>query len=509
MKFQKWFFCTCVTLLAGSEFASGERDGTLILNNTGPVVLDMPIWFSAELMDYEEGEELEWQWSDDLFHGATQYINGPKVSWNITYDYDTYSWYTGVRTVELIVKKKFGFFWMPRNKASTTFNLTAYLNGLLTVTQPNVTLPRQGYISTANQTNITAVLHDPHDWLKQRTQIVSFFWVINYDVHASCSTPSLIINITEPGDYVIQANIVMDMSDHVITTTTSTTTTTTTTTTTPKPSNHTTKAPTTTTAPPTTTSPNASTTTPEPPSPNHRSWRCDGYWPKAGHTVDLARSRKLKMGYFHKKLTAREPIGQVNMTGKTWLKHGDLFNVTIQCSGSGPWGYCSKVSRGVYNVTGNETCDVGEITMTNDCNFIVMRYFRASGTYTYLLIISNDISAVVQPIAVIIYNVDRKPQLSYIIIPVSCSLVVIIIIVFGIAYFIQSRHRYSVEVADFDFGASEEQDYKTLYEQLKESLSQAISGQDYQGDEDSKWRDRSHFVERPWQKTEYKKSSGL
>lgn len=136
--------------------------------------------------------------------------------------------------------------------------------------------------------------------------------------------------------------------------------------------------------------------------------------------------------------------------------------------------------------------------MTNDCNFIVMRYFRASGTYTYLLIISNDISAVVQPIAVIIYNVDRKPQLSYIIIPVSCSLVVIIIIVFGIAYFIQSRHRYSVEVADFDFGASEEQDYKTLYEQLKESLSQAISGQDYQGDDDSKWRDRSHFVERPW-----------
>lgn len=57
--------------------------------------------------------------------------------------------------------------------------------------------------------------------------------------------------------------------------------------------------------------------------------------------------------------------------------------------------------------------------------------------------------------------------------------------------------RYSVEVADFDFGASEEPEYKTMYEQIKESLSQAVSGQDWDADEDNKWRDRGHVVERP------------
>ncbi|XP_037777437.1 uncharacterized protein LOC119574315 [Penaeus monodon] len=135
--------------------------------------------------------------------------------------------------------------------------------------------------------------------------------------------------------------------------------------------------------------------------------------------------------------------------------------------------------------------------MTNDCNFVNIYYFREAGTYTYLVVIENEISRKILPLAINVYNVDRKPQLSYIIVPVSCSLVVIIIIVFGVAYFIQSRERYSVEVADFDFGASEEPEYKTMYEQIKESLSQAVSGQDWDADEDNKWRDRGHVVERP------------
>lgn len=178
-------------------------------------------------------------------------------------------------------------------------------------------------------------------------------------------------------------------------------------------------------------------------------------------------------------------------------------------------------------VPGNETCTETDVVMTNDCNFPVIYYFRNTGTHTYLLIISNDISTVIKPIPINIYNgkliatrntglygqcnwctvhdtvtqlgsnkkfligslshnrqdsmfwyilfcnfacmpttvwkslrflllnafdnqickflffisVERKPQLSIIIIPVSCSLVVIIIIVFGISYFIQSRNR--------------------------------------------------------------------
>lgn len=47
--------------------------------------------------------------------------------------------------------------------------------------QPNITIQweRDIFIATANQTNITALIYDPHDWLKMRTEKASFFWIIN------------------------------------------------------------------------------------------------------------------------------------------------------------------------------------------------------------------------------------------------------------------------------------------------------------------------------------------
>lgn len=58
---------------------------------------------------------------------------------------------------------------------------TEYLNGGLTVFQPNITKQWEGdiFIATANQTNITALIYDPNDWLKMRTEKASFFWIIN------------------------------------------------------------------------------------------------------------------------------------------------------------------------------------------------------------------------------------------------------------------------------------------------------------------------------------------
>lgn len=57
--------------------------------------------------------------------------------------------------------------------------------------------------------------------------------------------------------------------------------------------------------------------------------------------------------------------------------------------------------------------------------------------------------------------------------------------------------RYSVEVADFDFGVSDEPEYKTLYEQLKEALSQAVRGYDPDAEEEDKWRGTRQVVEQP------------
>ena len=51
-----------------------------------------------------------------------------------------------------------------------------------------------------------------------------------------------------------------------------------------------------------------------------------------------------------------EPITQVNVSGNTWLKHGELLNLTVICSGSKPWGYCYEIHPGSYNVTGKDYC---------------------------------------------------------------------------------------------------------------------------------------------------------
>jgi hypothetical protein len=72
-----------------------------------------------------------------------------------------------------------------------------------------------------------------------------------------------------------------------------------------------------------------------------------------------------------------------------------------------------------------------------------------------------------------------KPQLSVIVVPVSCSLVAVVLIVFGIAYYIQSRARFTVEVADFDFGQSNaDMEYKTFTERLRDSFNNAVRYRD-------------------------------
>lgn len=51
-----------------------------------------------------------------------------------------------------------------------------------------------------------------------------------------------------------------------------------------------------------------------------------------------------------------------------------------------------------------------------------------------------------------------------------------VLIVFGIAYYLQSRARFNVEVADFDFGQSNpEMEYKTFTERLRDSFNSTVS----------------------------------
>lgn len=165
---------------------------------------------------------------------------------------------------------------------------------------------------------------------------------------------------------------------------------------------------------------------------------------------------------------------------------GEILNITIACNGSSPFQYCVQYKSGLYNVTGNETCSHDDEKKIKNCSFGVQHLFKdEQSEYTLVIIISNQVSRVAKPIAINIYKVTKHAQLSVIIVPVTFSFVAIILIIFGVAYYLQSKRTYTIEVADFDFGnQTSDMEYKTFRERLRESVSNSfLKSQDLQDSE--------------------------
>ena len=64
---------------------------------------------------------------------------------------------------------------------------------------------------------------------------------------------------------------------------------------------------------------------------------------------------------------------------------------------------------------------------------------------------------------------DRKPNLSFVVVPMIGGILAVVMVVFGVAYFLQNRSEYEVEVADFDFETEDgEEEPRTFAERLRE-----------------------------------------
>jgi len=203
--------------------------------------------------------------------------------------------------------------------------------------------------------------------------------------------------------------------------------------------------------------------------------------PNITYTVDLTviailqagSSPKIYDGSFGFNVRAKDPITKLNIMGSTWLRHGELLRLNVSCSGSPPFSYCWHFRTGDVNKS-EEHCS-NPITST-DCQFYIIRYFSDVGNYKAVTIINNDIDHNVQVTDINIFNVVRQSQLSVIVLPVVCSILVLGIIVFGISYYIQNRHRFTVEEADFDFQASDSLEYRTVSEILKDEFTEMLFG---------------------------------
>ncbi|XP_049854594.1 uncharacterized protein LOC126335396 isoform X2 [Schistocerca gregaria] len=446
------------------------------LSHNGPVVLGANITFKAELFDVlgdaPSGTFL-FLWRDNALpqHQSSSTGHDTVRYWNVSYPSPVYA--PGPYEVQVIVERVALIVWHICSQR-IMFNVTELLNGKMNMSQPG-NADISSVVSSSQEVEHTVELSAPdRDYVLSNNRHTLTYWFVDCIYYGHSTDFKFHYNYSQSGvEHDVEALVVSSPDIPMPTTTANPITTVSSPTTAGSATTDATTIPVNTTShlpvsPPVTPVPLSvtnSTTTPIngsvvapyvclnssiiPPDPNKT------------------------YGYFHKHITVKAPVQSVSFTGNNWLQHGDVLNLTVSCSGSSNFSYCRYIYSGVYNATGEETCMTSRILDT--CKFTVTHYFSESGTYTIVLIISNDVSKIIKPVAINVYEVTKQPQLSVIIVPVSCSLVAVIIIVFGIAYYIQSQNRYTIEVADFDFGQASDMEYRTFTERLQQGISNAFT----------------------------------
>ncbi|ENN76028.1 hypothetical protein D910_08095 [Dendroctonus ponderosae] len=376
---------------------------------------------------------------------------------------------------------------------SVTYNRSVYtsdsLNGQLVVAQRNET--RAGFVSVTDTVRFNTVLKAADKNYVSTAPTVLSYWFLDCVYYGITTDMQFEFNFTKTDEHhIIETLIMGDFSPLPPPVTLPPSTTSTPPTTTTKGS--TTTAGTTTTST-TTLKPksvskrdvasgtielNFTTTAGNKTESNIKMWQngtlvpYNALFPYVCNSTAVVTDQTKVHGFFQSSFITKAPISNVTVSGNNWLQHGELLSLNIKCQGSEKIQFCYFFKPGLYNVTGNETCE--HFIELETCEFPIRRYLQDK--YTVIIIIKNDVSKKITPVAVTVYKVKQQSQLSVIVVPVAFSLAAVVSIVFGIAYYLQNRSRFVVEVADFDFGAKyADMEYKTFKDRLKDSIVNAFT----------------------------------
>ncbi|KAF5281077.1 hypothetical protein FQA39_LY17902 [Lamprigera yunnana] len=470
-KLQVVFFLFCLRLATARYHVK--------LSSDSPTVRGATVHFAAEVFDDDEpaSGQFKYIWEDNciISHSATHISESNVDYWSVTYPANS-TFPPGPYEVQLTVEKSFiGFFYVRRTSQRLTFELTEHLNGKLIISQLDQVKTGK-YIS-----NATPVVHkviltkSDQEYVNRTATRVQTYWFVDCIYYGTTTDYTFTFTYSDVNKrHKVEALTVVSYDP--ITTPAPPTTTTTTTTLSP---NVTTVAP----LPTTTSAPNvtAATTTATskkvkrsalndtgPTNTTQYPFVCSG-------NGTVPPDPKKTYGVFTRKFVSKAPVSNITISGNYWIPKGAVLDLKVKCQGSSEFSYCKHVFEGVYNVTGNETCDVPPPDTSDQCEFPIKRYFSRSAKYTIVLVIYNDVAKMVSPVTVTIYEVAHQAQLSVIVVPVASSLVAIVLIIFGVAYYVQNRSRFIVEVADFNFGQQcTDLEYKTFQERLCDSITNAF-----------------------------------
>ncbi|XP_060534980.1 uncharacterized protein LOC132707233 [Cylas formicarius] len=415
-------------------------------------------------------------WRDNALpdHRAEFEFNGT-CPWIVHYPPSTNPGLYVVRVT--VCRSIIGLFCKYVDSVGTFFNITETLNGKVTLTQGNVT--RDMYVSSNGTTLHNVTLNEADAQFVAEAPKVLSYWFVDCVYYGIGYNLDFAFNYTKPDvGHTIEALVEADFTPPPVTTTPATTTTSTIK---PNVTSTPTKAPNGTVINPKVKRsleelvPKNDTTGVIMVGVNGTLVPYNGTFPYICGSAMIATDSNKTYGYFKRGLTVKAPISGLTVSGNNWLQRGELLSLNVKCSGSQKMLYCLRYIHGLYNVTGNETCGNDYMDL-DECNFPIKRYLPNTMKHTVLIILKNDVSKVVTPVTVTVYQVKPQGQLSIIVVPVAFSLVAVVLIVFGVAYYFQNRSRFVVEVADFNFGQQyADMDYKTFKDRLKESLVNALT----------------------------------
>uniref|UniRef100_A0A182K4S0 CCAAT-binding factor domain-containing protein n=1 Tax=Anopheles christyi TaxID=43041 RepID=A0A182K4S0_9DIPT len=204
----------------------------------------------------------------------------------------------------------------------------------------------------------------------------------------------------------------------------------------------------------------------------HQPYICD-------NSSMVAPDPKKVYGYFQRTFTVQHPIARFNVSGQQWVRQGQPVDLVFQCSGTPPFEFCYNLNHGQHNMTSNETCkNDWEPSRSAECRYKIHRFFFTNDQYSIVIFVRNRVSNYFTQIGIQFYENQPKSQLSVIIVPIAFGLLAVLMVVFGMAYYIQNRDRFIVEVADFNFGDTssldDDMEYKTFHQRLVDSLRDSV-----------------------------------
>ncbi|KAK4876862.1 hypothetical protein RN001_009368 [Aquatica leii] len=450
------------------------------LTSDSPTVRGGTVHFVAEL--FEDGEpasgKFKYIWLDNsiLIHTETHESESNVDTWSVTYPANA-SFPPGPYEVQVAVEKYYVLFYIHKTSQRLIFELTEHLNGKLQLTQNNEVLLGKYVSSAFPVVHKVELTKSDEEYINHTATSILTYWFVDCVYYGVSADYTFTLSYPEINKkHKLEALVVAGYEP--ITTVAPPTTTTTTT---PTP-NVTTAVPTSTTIAPITSTTASSNSTGikvkrSAVLPSH-----NGILPVNNSfpfvclsNGSVAPDTKKTYGLFSRKFISKAPVSNITVTGNYWLPKGDVLSLKVKCQGSSQFYYCKHIFEGVYNVTGNETCDVPPPDTSDECEFPIKRYFQKPQKYTIAIVIYNDVAKIVSPVTVTVYEVAHQAQLSVIVVPVASSLIAVVLIIFGVAYYVQNRSRFIVEVADFNFGQQcSDLEYKTFRERLYDSISNAF-----------------------------------